>query len=176
MPLEPDIAARIREDFSPADAETAIELLTASGENGRVARCIVVASGGNLQSIRGLIEVASRDYRDAIVAGEYDGALQRIRDLSSSFLVDSPEAFWIAHIANTLNLRGFTLQSLETRPATVGPLIYTADYSEGVATFAGEMGQLRISKQNGKWKLDGERADPWLYGLDRSIDDESEFA
>jgi hypothetical protein len=176
MPLEPDITARIRKDFSHDEAEEAIELLTASGENGRLARCIVVGSDGKLQALRDLIEVAGRDYRDAIVAGEYDAGLQRIRDLTSSFLVDSPEAFWIAHVANALNAKGFTLQAIETRPATVGPFIYTSDFSEGVATFAGDTGPLRISKRDRKWKLDGDPAELELYGLARSIEDDSEFA
>jgi hypothetical protein len=58
MPLEPDIIERIQRDFSPEDAAIAIELLTASGETGRVARCIVVAAAGKLESLREQIDVA----------------------------------------------------------------------------------------------------------------------
>jgi hypothetical protein len=58
----------------------------------------------------------------------------------------------------------------------VGPFIYTTDFSEEIATFAGDTGQLRIFKRDRKWKLDGDPAELELYGLARSIEDDSEFA
>ncbi len=120
--------------------------------------------------------MASNDVRDVISAGEYDGMVLPVRDLSCSFLVDSLDAFWIASVANVLHARGFVLKSIVTRPATNGPFVYTSDYGEGVATFAGEMGDLRISKRDRKWTLEGDPAELELYGLNRAFDDESEFA
>ena len=51
MKLERDIVERIQRDFSPGDAVRAIEMLTDSGHIGRVARCLVVAAHGSIQTL-----------------------------------------------------------------------------------------------------------------------------
>ena len=46
------------------------------------------------------------------MAGEYDSAQRQIRDLAVSFLLDSPETFWLGEIACMMASRGYTLTSL----------------------------------------------------------------
>jgi hypothetical protein len=113
MALEADILEKVRRDFGEA-SERALGLLRAFGKGGRLARCAVVASEGSIDRLAKLIEVAWSDQRDAIVAGEYDSAGRRVRDLSVSFLVDTPKAFWISGVAAMMASRGYTLSSLTT--------------------------------------------------------------
>jgi hypothetical protein len=75
MSLEADIVDYIRAGFDPAHASTAVNELAACGTSGRVARCVAVGAGGSIVRLRELIETADIDYRDVIVAGEYDGAI-----------------------------------------------------------------------------------------------------
>jgi hypothetical protein len=124
MPLENDIIERIQKDFRPDESACAIELLSECGETGYIARCIVVAAQGSLESLRANIRQAKSDFRDVVMAAEYDGTLKltKARDLCFSFLVDAPEKFWISEVGPALQLRGYTLSSLETSHATVGPV------------------------------------------------------
>ncbi len=93
MRLEFDIVERLRADFDGDQFPAALQLLTDSGTAGRIARCIVVAADGSLDMLRQLIQIAATDYRDVIIAGEYDSAMHRIRDLRTSFFVDDPLDF-----------------------------------------------------------------------------------
>jgi hypothetical protein len=53
--------------------------------NGLV-RCIIFAAGGDESRIRQLIDLERQDFRDVIVATEYDAVrLQRLRDFNRSF-------------------------------------------------------------------------------------------
>jgi hypothetical protein len=133
MSLDADIIERIRADF--ADSDSAIADLNASGQAGLVARCIIVASNGSLQKLREWIEMAETNFRDVIVAGEYDEMMPPVRDLCISFLIAAPEDFWIGATAKSIHKRGYILTALKSRPATVGPFIYTCDRCEGTATF-----------------------------------------
>ena len=133
MTLESDIVERVRQDFSPADAELAIALITDSRKHGRVARCIVVAAAGSTERLADLIRLAGIDYRDVIVSGEYCGD-QHVRDLRVSFLIDRPEKFWIGDVATMMEARGYRLTSVESRPVPVPPG-YASRGHEGVAKF-----------------------------------------
>ena len=106
MALEPDIEDRVRRDFRPEASAQALDLIRQYGETGRVARCAVVASRGALDLLKGYLLRAESDFRDVILAGEYDGANRRIRDLSLSFLLDAPATFWIAETTGMMALRG----------------------------------------------------------------------
>lgn len=173
--LESDIADRVRADFPGEEAREAINLLEEAGvSQGRIARCIVVASEGSIESLRQYIEMAERDPRDVIVAAEYDLPLQK-RDLRASFLIDSPEKFWIGGIAAALHSRGFVLKSLESRAATAGPFEYTSDRGEGSAEFVGAPFPITIAKTNRHWTLHGDPEDLDLYDLNRPFDDEAAF-
>jgi len=174
MALEPDIVDRVRADFRPAETPIALDELTASGRTGRIARCIVLAARGSLQRLRELIGMADRDYRDVIVAGEYD-AMYRVRDLRVSFLIASPDDFWIAETAVTADKRGFRLTALDSRPATVGPFDYTCDRSEGRATFSKDTSAVTIQKHNRRWSICATRNDLRPFGLDAAFDDEVRF-
>jgi hypothetical protein len=172
--LEPDIVARVRSDFG-GEFEQALDLLRESGRTGRVARCIVVASRGSLHSLREFIQLAEFDYRDAIMAGEYDSARRHIRDLRVSFLLDTPDTFWVGDVACMMASRGYTLSSLTTRATTAPPFDYTADYSEGRAQFVGPEGAIEVEKKNRRWTIRGDPQELERYNLNHAFDDERLF-
>lgn len=176
MPLEQDIIEKIEADFSASDAAVAVRLLYDAGKTGRLARCIVVAASGKINALRGYIQLSQRDFRDVIVAGEYDQGLRHVRDLRASFMIDAPEKWWIADIAALLQARGYVLKSLRCRRATVGPFDFTADEGEGVAEFCGSPNPITIEKLNRRWMLHGDPATLARYGLNRPFDDERAFA
>jgi hypothetical protein len=174
--VEADIADRIRTDFPPVEVPEAITMLEKVGRSkGRVARCIVVASEGNLERLRQYIEMAEIDSRDVIVAGEYDPGFRQLRDLRTSFLIDEPQKFWIGEVAVALYGRGYILQRLVSRRATVGPFNYTADEGEGVAEFAGDPTPIKIEKSDRRWTLHGKADDLDLCDLNQPFDDEGAF-
>ncbi len=78
--LPDDVIARIEADFAePRRAEVTEALLglpETTREQARVARCVLFVADGDL---------AHTDYRDAIVAAEYDREDRRLRDLSRPF-------------------------------------------------------------------------------------------
>jgi hypothetical protein len=89
--LPTDVIAFISRKFDAADRDAAAAMLAAAViEDGtcaseRLIRCAAVASGGSLASLRAQIERLEVDWRDVIVAGEYeplDGDLTRVRDLN----------------------------------------------------------------------------------------------
>jgi hypothetical protein len=175
MALETDIVDRVRDEFSVEDAPTALKELVSSGKTGRFARCILLAADGSLERLRDLIDMANWDHRDVIVAGEYDGAMQRIRDLRASFLITSPDDFWIAETAVVANKRGFQLIELESHPATVGPFDYTCDRCEGIAMFSNGTTTLTIQKHNRQWSISAPENNLRPFGLENTFDDEGRF-
>ena len=175
MILDADIIDRINADFAGTDAQSAQAELAASGKAGRIARCIVFASAGSLQRLRELIQLADVDYRDVIVAGEYDSAMRQVRDLRVSFLIASPDDFWISETAPTMHKHGYFLIQLNSRPATRGPFEYTCDRTEGVATFSDDTSVIKIEKRDRKWLLVHDGFDLRPYGLDALFDDEERF-
>lgn len=175
MPLETDIVDRVRADFGPTEGPAALDELSASGRTGRIARCIVVAASGSLERLRQLIGMAASDYRDVIVAGEYDGAMHPARDLRVSFLIASPDDFWIGETAVTADKRGFRLIALDSGPATVGPFHFASDRSEGLATFSNGTTTITIQKHRRRWSMPPTGKDLRPYGLDAVFDDEERF-
>ena len=65
------------EDFAGQNQELSDE---------RILRCIVCVAKGDLDRMGEAIDLAKIDYRDLIVWAEYDENLERVRDLSTSFL------------------------------------------------------------------------------------------
>lgn len=176
MAFESDIVERLKADFNDGDFATALQLLIDSGTTGRVARCIVVAAAGSLDALRQQIQTAATDYRDAILAAEYDDiGMQQIRDLRASFLIDDPLDFWIGEIAVFLDSRGFQLVSLESRTATAGPFEYTCDRGEGIATFQHADKTLTISQTNRRWHVIGTADELQPFQLHIAYDDKDQF-
>lgn len=175
MTLEYDIIDRVHADFGLADNSAALDIITASGATGRLARCIVLAAGGSLERLRELISMADRDYRDVIVAGEYDDAKQQVRDLRVSYLIASPVDFWIGETALIGDKYAFRLTSLDSRPATVGPFDYICDRSEGSAKFSDGATTITIKKHERLWSISptGDNLRP--YGLNDPLGDEVRF-
>ena len=99
----------------------------------------------------------------------------RVRDLRVSFLIASPDDFWISETATTIHKYGYHLIQLNSRPATKGPFEYACDQTEGVATFSDDTSVIKIEKRDRKWLLvhDGSNLRP--YGLDALIDKEERF-
>lgn len=96
MALLDDIVRRVRESFAGLDRDEARDLLLeARIHDGtfaepRLQRCALVASKGSLATLRYYVKLLAVDYRDVVVAGEYEpvGAkLVRVRDLSRPFEV-----------------------------------------------------------------------------------------
>lgn len=175
MPLQSDIIDRVRADYSRRESPAALDELSASGVRGRVARCLVLAAGGSLECLRELIRMAVIDCRDAIVAGEYDAAMQQVRDLRVSFLIDSPGDFWIAETAVTADKHGFRLADIDSRPATVGPFDYTSDRSEGRATFSNGASTVAVQKRDRQWSVSASGDDLRPFGLEQAFDEEEQF-
>jgi hypothetical protein len=171
MEIQSDILKRIGEEFSSQDAAVAVEMLTASEHSGRVARCIVFLAKGNLDELRRYIDMAVRDYRHVILMAEYDEVRSRVRDFSSSFLIDSQVKMWVGGIARMLQQRGYMLVSVETVPVAK----YSKDSGEGTATFTGNVGPLTVVKRQGKWTLQGDKAELDLYGLAEPFSDGAKF-
>jgi hypothetical protein len=76
MPLAPDIVQRVRTEAG-ADADTMLALLSALASEvpevgDRVLRCLVYLSRGSLASLSVAAETARQDWRDTIVAAEYE--------------------------------------------------------------------------------------------------------
>jgi len=174
MALEPDIIERVRIDFGGA-SEQALDLLRESGKIGRVARCVVVASRGSLELLRGYIQLAKSDARDAIVAGEYDSAQRKVRDLRVSFLLDTPETFWLGEVACMMALRGYTLASVNSCSVAGPSLADRADDGEGRARFVGPEGEIELEKRDRRWSVLGDADELVRHNLDRAFDDEGEF-
>ncbi len=173
--LEADIVERLEADFGQDEYHAALKLLRDSGYTGRIARCIVVAAAGSLDALQKQIRLAGIDYRDVILAGEYNAEMQHIRDLRASFLIDSPLDSWVGEVAAALDAIGWRLVSLESRKATVGPYEYTADFGEGTATFVSGTDVMTIRKENRQWQVIDGGGELHRNGFDEVYDFESEF-
>ena len=79
-----DIEKQVQQSFSVPDREAAIALLQGarihdgSFAEPRLQRCALVASGGSLEKLRYYVEMLKVDYRDVIVAGEYESAAGKL--------------------------------------------------------------------------------------------------
>jgi hypothetical protein len=92
--LPDDITRRVEAWFSEPDRSIALALLSrAVIHDGKLAddrlrRCALVASKGSLEKLQYYVGLLAVDYRDVIVAGEYEvsgGELARVRNLTTSF-------------------------------------------------------------------------------------------
>ena len=108
MDIPSDIACRIKTIFPASEHSQALALVsTATLHDGQLAnpqclRCAVQASKGSLQELVYYIDLLKLDFRDVIVAGEYqliDARLTRVRDLTEPFdwYLDHPDAVRDAH-------------------------------------------------------------------------------
>jgi len=94
VPLLDDVVRRVHESFSGSDRDKAAGLLLGarihdgSLAEPRLQRCALVASQGSLETLQYYVKVLAVDFRDVIVAGEYEsiaGELVRVRERSRSF-------------------------------------------------------------------------------------------
>jgi hypothetical protein len=93
MAIPADVRTWISLHFPENDREAAAALLTEATDvsgnpaGDRLIRCAALASTGNLNKLRSLVEELRIDWRDVIVAGEYEeraGVLVQVRDLNRS--------------------------------------------------------------------------------------------
>jgi hypothetical protein len=173
MSLEADIVDYIHASFDPADASAAVNELASCGKTGRLARCMAVGAGGSIERLRDLIKTADIDDRDVIVAGEYDGAMRRIRDLRVSFVINSPEDFWISGVALTAHRHGYLLVNLETHAVSTPPFARTQTH--GTSTFIKAGRTITIHNKDGQWWIDGHDCNLASFGLDAPLADEERF-
>ena len=91
MALPNDVVSYILGSFNPNDARLALASLESAVDhagnpaNDRLLRCVAVGARNELKNLLYLVELLKTDYRDVIVAGEYDsvdGKLCHIRDLN----------------------------------------------------------------------------------------------
>lgn len=92
-----DILAYIEVRFTPAERDEAIALIEsavlpkAKPADDRCRRCALVASHGDMTRLAYGIERLRVDFRDVIVAGEYEtvnGKLMRVRNLDEPITAD----------------------------------------------------------------------------------------
>ena len=176
MPLEPDILAKLHEDFQPEYVRTATDLLESTGRSGRIARCIVQCASGSVDKLRHYIDLAEQDDRDVIAAAECNGIEKRVRDLSSSFFVDAPEKMWISEVAWALHRRGYFLKSIETVPAASAGAQFLSALGEGVAIFDGDLGPITVSKRLGRWRLEGEPGEFDNFDVEKPFTNVGQFS
>ena len=98
MIIPEDILIYIDQHFPAAKREEVIALLKlavlhdGTAPAPRIIRSAVYASTGDIEKLLYYIDLIAIDYRDVIVAGEYedlDGELIRVRDLSLPFLLNN---------------------------------------------------------------------------------------
>jgi hypothetical protein len=78
MALPEDIITKVRRDFSEDDALAILQLLAEfqiknPDLSNRILRCIVFLAHGNFDEFARAVAMARLDWRDLIVAAEYDG-------------------------------------------------------------------------------------------------------
>ena len=92
MAIPEDVVAWLQDRFAAADADDALRLLESAVDHEgapvsqRLMRCAAVGSRGDLQRLKALVNDLRVDWRDVIVAGEYesrDGALIRLHDFNN---------------------------------------------------------------------------------------------
>lgn len=174
MQLDSDIVDRVRNDFSADVSARAINMLTTNAINGRIARCVVILADGCMESLDKHIKRAKQDYRD-VISAEHDDADRVVRDLQVSFLIDQPAKLWVSTLASVLAARGYQLKSIVSSTGTIRPLEHQADLGEGIATFDGEIGEIKIEKRDKSWQLLGDPSDLHRHNVDMAFDDENAF-
>ena len=96
--LPDDIRRHLARNFAPEQRDEALRLLgearieDGSAASPRLLRCTVLASRGRLAELRGLVAMLALDWRDVVVAGEYEcrgKALVPVRDCGQQLSVDT---------------------------------------------------------------------------------------
>jgi hypothetical protein len=96
MTLPDDVVQWIESAFQECDRETARQWLSAAVDHTgqpvglRLLRSTAIASRGKLDELRYYLDLLRLDWRDVIVAGEYEivaGKLTRVRDLTQPIVV-----------------------------------------------------------------------------------------
>jgi hypothetical protein len=93
MDVEQDIIEQLRADFPAAEVESRLQQLAQASEVARIQRCIVFASRGHPWYFDYLRELTKVDFRDVIMAGEYDRLGARLYDFNrriSEARIDDP--------------------------------------------------------------------------------------
>jgi hypothetical protein len=176
MSLEPDIIDRVQLEFAESDRQAVIDALVASGRSGRIGRCIVFAAKGSLERLHELITLADRDYRDVILAAEYEGPFRdHVRDFSMSFLVKSDADYWVRGVLVTMEKYGYHLTCIRSRVASDSSHADPHNRREGTATFSNGRKEITVVKQNSEWALVGEPGDLRKFALNEVIADEARF-
>jgi hypothetical protein len=80
MELAPDILKQLQADFPPDQWQARIEQLSLATSNERVQRCIVWAGRGHPWYFDYLCRLTKVDYRDIIMAAEYERLSARLYD------------------------------------------------------------------------------------------------
>jgi len=82
MALAADIVDQLRHDFPPQEFEARLSQLTQASDSPRIQRCIVFASRGHPGHFDYLCKLANVDFRDVIMAAEYDRLNARLYDFN----------------------------------------------------------------------------------------------
>jgi len=178
-PLPEDVVTRVQQEYGER-ADEVLSLLHQRRRRGdgdffgdRLIRCVVFAAQGDISRLTPLIKLGIEDDRNLIIAGEYGGNRDRRRDLTTSFLIDSEEKFWICGVAELMSLRRSRLTSLETSPASGADS--RSDDSERRATFVGPKGTIQIARKDRHWRVCGDRQTLELHRLSQRFDSSTEF-
>ncbi len=79
-----DIVDRVMEEY-PADAIGQIHLWFKELGSDRLARCALFLARGSLSGLKEAVALGMTDYRDLIVAAEYDRKDNQLRDFNQPF-------------------------------------------------------------------------------------------
>jgi hypothetical protein len=79
-----DIVDRVIRDFD-ADVIGQVHLWLEELGSDRLARCALFFAGGSIEGLRSAMEIARTDWRDLIVAAEYDRNKNHLRDFNLPF-------------------------------------------------------------------------------------------
>ena len=92
-----DIIDRVVHDF-PADVIGQVHLLLEDLKSDRLSRCALFLAKDSIKKLEEMVSVGKEDYRDLIVAAEYDSFRIQLRDFNRAFgsetLPDPLEAEW----------------------------------------------------------------------------------
>lgn len=85
MSIEAEIVERVRADFPNEALSDVLSRLEAASDTPRIQRCIVFAARGHPWYFNYLCRLAKTDYRDVIMAAEYDRLDIRLYDFTRPF-------------------------------------------------------------------------------------------
>ncbi len=93
-----DIVDRVVKEF-PADSLGQVHLCLEELRSDRLSRCAVFLAKGSIAKLQAAVSLGKEDYRDLIMAAEYDSFHIRLRDFNCPFsgeVVSNPlKAGWI---------------------------------------------------------------------------------